>query len=447
MSDIKRVVLYIRVSTEEQAQHGLSLDAQRSALTAYAAKQGYKVIAVYADEGISARKKYRRRPEFVRMLNDAKTKQFEIILFTKLDRWFRSVSDYYEVQTILDSCNVQWEAIEEQYDTTTANGRLNLNIKLAIAQDEADRTSERIKYVLKDKRNRGEYTSGSISIGYKVENKKLVIDPEKADIVRAAFSHYIVHKSSLALRHWLLDEHGIHMHVASIRNMLSRKTYIGECGTLGITCEPLISREVFETVQSIRKQRAGRAGTRLPDSVYLFSGLVFCAKCGKKMTLHVCKVHAVRYTYYRCEPDGFGRHCGSKMANEKNIEAWLIANMVSVIEEYNIALRSAKAVPPQKTDTLKIRKKMTKLKDLYLNDLIDRSEYEQDYNALKQQLDVIPHIPASKPIDLEQFRAEMQAYENLDNAHRKALWAHLIDKIVIEDGKKMKVFPRQNLMG
>lgn len=184
MDNIKRAGLYIRVSHEEQVKDGFSLDAQKDNLIKYSKENNYKIVDIYADEGISARKSYKKRKEFMRLLNDVKAKKVDIILFIKLDRWFRNVAEYHKVQEILDQFNVGWKATTENYDTTTANGRLYLNIRLAVAQDEADRTSERIKFVFQKKIQDCEYISGNPAPGYKVENKRLVIDEEEAKIVR-----------------------------------------------------------------------------------------------------------------------------------------------------------------------------------------------------------------------------------------------------------------------
>ena len=150
--DIIRAALYIRVSTEEQVREGYSVEAQRDNLKRYAKNKGYSVVGVYADEGITARKKYTNRKEFMRLLDDVEAGKIDVILFIKLDRWFRNVGDYYKVQEILERNNVGWTATTENYDTTTANGRLYVNIRLAVAQDESDRTSERIKFVFEKKR-------------------------------------------------------------------------------------------------------------------------------------------------------------------------------------------------------------------------------------------------------------------------------------------------------
>ena len=137
-----KVFLYERVSSEEQVKHGYSLDAQDEALREFCEKNNHVILGVYRDEGISGRKPYTKRPAMVQLLRDVETIKPQMILFTKLDRWFRNIKEYYKVQDILDRYKVDWKAINEEYDTSTASGRLYVNIKLSIAQDEADRTSD-----------------------------------------------------------------------------------------------------------------------------------------------------------------------------------------------------------------------------------------------------------------------------------------------------------------
>ncbi len=177
-----RCAIYCRVSTEEQAVHGLSIDAQKNELTEYAKKNNYDIVGYYIDEGKTARKSLKSRTELLRMLEDVKANKIDLIIFTKLDRWFRNVRDYYKVQEILEDYKVDWKTIRENYDTSTANGRLSINIMLSIAQDEADRTSERIKAVFDNKVRKGIKPTSSCPIGYKYVDKKVVIDEDKKDI-------------------------------------------------------------------------------------------------------------------------------------------------------------------------------------------------------------------------------------------------------------------------
>ena len=90
-----RVALYIRVSTQEQSLHGLSLESQKEALISYANKHNMQIVDIYADEGITARKALNKRLEFQRLISDVKQGKIDLILVTKLDRWFRNIKDYH----------------------------------------------------------------------------------------------------------------------------------------------------------------------------------------------------------------------------------------------------------------------------------------------------------------------------------------------------------------
>ena len=182
-----RAALYMRVSTEEQAIHGLSIEAQREALDAWAGESGVQVAGHYVDAGISARKPASKRPELQRLLGDVRSGKIDLIVFTKLDRWFRNIAEYYKVQEVLEKNHVDWKTIHEDYDTTTASGRLKINIMLSVAQDEADRTSERIKAINEMKRQKREPLTGDCMPGYKIEGKKYVKDPQLEAAVTGFF--------------------------------------------------------------------------------------------------------------------------------------------------------------------------------------------------------------------------------------------------------------------
>ena len=117
-SKILRVAAYIRVSTQEQKLHGLSLDAQKMKLIAYAKKNGMKIVEWYIDDGVSGRKLIRKRPALQRMIIDAENGKFDRIIFIKLDRFFRSVAEYHECMKRI--APVLWTTTEEDYDLSTA---------------------------------------------------------------------------------------------------------------------------------------------------------------------------------------------------------------------------------------------------------------------------------------------------------------------------------------
>ena len=193
---MKKAALYIRVSTEEQARHGYSLAEQRHDLERYAAAHHYAVVGVYADEGNTARKALTRRKELQRLLDDVRAGLIDVILLKCLDRWFRNIADYYKVQEILDAYNVEWECTQEDYNTTTTNGRLMLNLKLSIAQNESDQTSDRIKYVNEGLKRRRLELNGRFPFGYKKENQKLVVDESQRPIIEYIFAQQLAGAST-----------------------------------------------------------------------------------------------------------------------------------------------------------------------------------------------------------------------------------------------------------
>lgn len=441
---MKRVFLYARVSTEEQAVHGLSIEAQVTSLKEWAKDNGHNVVGVYIDAGISARKPAKKRPELQRLLSDAQAGKGELIVFTKLDRWFRNIAEYYKVQEVLEKCHVDWRTIQEDYDTSTASGRLKINIMLSVAQDEADRTGERIKFIFEDKVQRGEVISGKVPLGYKIENKKMMIDPETAPIAQDIFRQYTVIRSVRALREYVLNKYGLVYGQTGVRALLGNERYIGRAHGQDDFCPPLIPIEQFQLCQDLLQQRAQRNLAR-SDRVYLFTGLVRCAECGNRLSAHVV---AQKYTYYRCTKYEKLHLCPhKKRTSELVLEQWLLENLVSSYERYNLSLAQQTTAKRPGVDTNKIKRKMEKLKDLYLNDLIEKETYEQDYISLRNQLREVyaPEQQPFKPVDTKQIETILSAYEWLTRQEKKEFWGRIIGTITITNDDHFFVEPIRHI--
>ena len=206
--EYKTCALYVRCSKEEQAKFGDTIEAQIEDLKAFAKLHHLKIYAIYVDEGHTARKKYNKRKEFMRMLQDVELHKFEYIIFTKLDRWFRNIADFYKIQEILDNNGVTWLTALERYEMETTNGKLNVNIRLSVAQDEADRDSDRIKDVFRLKVKKGEAITGSLPIGLTVgENGKVDIDPDTVQIAYDMFDYFETHNSKRSTLLYLIDKY------------------------------------------------------------------------------------------------------------------------------------------------------------------------------------------------------------------------------------------------
>ena len=186
-----RVVKYIRCSHDDQVTSGDTLDAQSEILDDFILRNHLVLVDTFVDEALTARKKFTKRKEFVRLLDGVQNHDFDLIIFTKLDRWFRNIADYHRIQEILEANNVQWKAVTESYDTTTTNGRLHINIRLSVAQDECDRDSDRIKDVFDYKLKNKTYLSGSLPRGLKLDAEKhVIIDEEWHQFALDMFDHF-----------------------------------------------------------------------------------------------------------------------------------------------------------------------------------------------------------------------------------------------------------------
>ena len=280
----QRAALYVRVSTEEQAKHGLSLQEQLNSLKAYAEKNGMDVVGVYSDAGISARKPYTKRPDLLRLLSDCEAHKVDVILFIKLDRWFRNVGNYYAVQDILDRCGVSWQATKEDYETRTASGRLKVNIMLSVAQDEADRTSERIRFITDAKKAKGQSPNAKAPLGLKVVDSHYVIDPDTADIARDMFAQYIALQSALGLSKYMRQRYGITRTYNNYVRYIKNRLYIGEAYGIENALPALIERKDFDLANAILARRSTRNASTGANHTYLFSGLLLCHECGKRVT-------------------------------------------------------------------------------------------------------------------------------------------------------------------
>ena len=428
-SSTKRAALYIRVSSEEQAMHGLSLEAQRKALYTYACQHHWDIAGLYADEGVSARKKYRCRAAFMRMLHDIESGKIDVILFIKLDRWFRNIADYYEIQRILDAHQVAWIATEERYDTTTANGRLNLNIRLSIAQDESDRTAERIQFVFQDKLRRGEVISGKVPLGYRIEKKHLVPDPEKEVIARAAFEQYLNTRSICAVQRYLLNTYECYYTVSGLRALLANPRYIGHAHGQSNFCPPLIDTKLFEEVQRLLTQRSERLHTGAPRRVYLFIGLAYCAECGHRLCGHTT---SGKYIYYRCSEYYARKHCiHHTNTNETMLEHHLLALLEHQFRQYQFAAEAT----PTPINSYKIQRKLQKLRDLYLNNLLDRQTYEQEYISLQARQGKL-ETPADLPNSIFDITS---LYHLLTAEHKKVFWARVLSRVDVNVQNQLSI--------
>lgn len=185
---MKYVACYCRVSMDEQKKFCFSIQAQKDALEKYCKENNYK-YEFYIDEGISASSMKKRRA-----LNEmlSKSNALDMILFTKLDRLSRNVLDANNINKLLIDNNCTMKAIDEDdIDTSTADGTFIFNLKVSLAQREIGKTSERIKFVFQNKREKGEVTSGTKKYGYDIVDKKYQLYQSECQNIVNLYKYFI----------------------------------------------------------------------------------------------------------------------------------------------------------------------------------------------------------------------------------------------------------------
>ena len=448
---MKRVAIYIRVSSDKQAQEGDSIAAQRQALTKYIDNRPDLVLAgEYIDDGISGTK-YSQRDELQRMLADVEEGKIDLLIFTRLDRFFRSVRHYTAAQAILDKHGVGWTAIWEPiYDTTTPQGRLIVNQMMSIAQFEAENTSQRIRQVQAYKVSQGEFISGNTPYGYSLESKHLVPN-EYAKNVVMAFETFDRTGSLYGSMAELAGVPGIPAIKKDFKKMLKNPIYIGKYRDNDNFCAPIVPLPLWEHVQTLMQINI-KVNQRY---TYIFSGLIRCAECGcsfgantrrrqRKAGGKIFPIHQ-----YRC-PKHYQRKAGkcinAKVVAESVMERYLLENLSSMISKTVIEYEEkARPARDQSAKIAKLRNRADRLKELFLNDLISIEEYKADKEVILSKIEAAQAEQISAPEVNTEALAQIQKmditeiYAGMSAEEKRRFWRAIIKTIWFSADREIKV--------
>ncbi|MEK7376754.1 MAG: recombinase family protein, partial [Candidatus Margulisiibacteriota bacterium] len=335
-----KAAIYTRISTDGQAEVEFnSCETQEIKIRSFISSQNdLDVYKVYSDQGYSGANI--ERPALQEMLDDIRQGKINSVMSYKIDRLTRSPKDFYQLIDVFERSNVSFISVTERFDTSTPSGRLLRNIMLTFGQFERELISERIRDKMAERAKKGMWNSGNTPLGYKREDKKLVIEPKEAEIVRAIFEEYIS-TGSVALVYNKLKEKkmfgrkGLPLIKTNITKILSNILYIGKIDYKGdiykAVHEPIISEELFEHAQSFPKEGCHKKSRVLMYT--LFPGRIHCKECGSIMssvfTNKIKNGKRVRYFYYRC--NGIIKrdksYCSTKYVSADRLDAFVIDNL------------------------------------------------------------------------------------------------------------------------
>ena len=390
----KKCGLYMRVSTEDQVREGFSLPEQKERLEAYCKFKNYEIVDYYEDAGISA-KTGNYRPEFERLKEDIKSKKINTIISLKLDRFTRSIYDWEELISFLDENEAYIDCVNDDINTTTANGKMVTRLLVSVSQNEIERTSERTKIGLAGAIKQG-HIPHIAPLGYKHENKTLVIDYSTKDVVVRIFELYYEGYSYKKISNIFNEEKVLekdNWRDSTIQTILENEIYKGDFvhgkRTKNPTyyenvVEPIISKEMWEDCQ-VQKKKNSRSYQR--TLTYLYLQKLKCPKCnrilGGKATT---KKNGKDYFYYYCND--------CKISFKENVINEYFNQFINELVEYDSVvnqfflpmIRQRFDEPKEKLEKeiAKQKEKLERIRKAYINGAFELDVYNKE-NAVVEK--------------------------------------------------------------
>ncbi len=395
------VAIYSRVSTDEQAEKGLSLSAQRRTCEQFAASRGWQVVRVYEDPGFTG--KNDKRPGFQNMLAGAANGEFKILLVHKLDRFSRSIENTLKNFKVLNSCDVTLVSATEAFDYSTPQGRMFFHMMAVFAQwylENLSAETSKGKY----ERVRQGLHNGRLPFGYRSGGPKKpgVVVPEEAEAVRKAFelcaSGNFTDRQIAAYLH----EHGFRTRKGrrwskdTVREMLQNDFYYGVVTYKDEVWpgkhEPIISKELFDRCAAVRRQRGRRPKSynSKPKRFYLLQRIIRCDRCERHLRMQTSK----KYHYYKessLERGLICEHAGKSIrmdrADQQVLDILkslrLPLNWQEIIENTASEMSIGHQVEKERQ---KIRRQLRRLGEIYQDGIITQKEYVRQRDTLQAQL-------------------------------------------------------------
>jgi len=417
-----RAILYIRVSTDEQADKGYSQRNQDEVLHKYCELRSIAVHdTVYEDHSA----KTFNRPQWAKMLSGLKKTKgrhpVNLILFTKWDRFSRNTADAYQMIGTLRSLGIEPQAIEQPLDLSIPENKMMLAFYLAVPEVENDRRALNIFHGTRRAKKEGRWVSKA-PVGYinrSTEDGRKYIRPlePQAAIMRFAFNEIATGKYATDQVWKLARQKGLNCGRKNFWNLVRNPIY---CGKIIVQPfqdenlqlvdgqhEPLISKELFDKVQEILAGRKMRRGTKTASlSMMPLRGFLICPLCGKLLTGSPSKGRSAFYYYYHCS-----KGCTARFKTETVNEAFigLMKTLVPKRPFRDLFKEVARDVFKQETanrerqrkqslaqiETLQTRLK--KSRDLLLRDAISVTDYQDLKTECEDQMNAIHSVLANLP--------------------------------------------------
>jgi len=454
-----KVSLYVRVSTDEQSKEGYSLAAQLEKMRAFCFSQGWTIHNEYVEEGRSA--KDMERPQLQRLLADMN--HFDVVLVYKLDRLSRNVSDINYLLNTFEKNNVAFKSVTEPYDTTTAQGKLLINIFASLAQFEREQLAERTHMGMARKHQEGSRNGGRAPFGYKLDHEgNLAIEEEEAKWVKWMFDSF--HTKGKIVITEELNKNGVRTRTGAYWNqsavdyVVNNPVYYGALRWNYRTKQgnrtydevivegnhpAIISKEVFDGIKKTRKDRKNTGWKS--RTVYPFSSTLRCARCGHSMHGEKRrKADGSEYRFYKCAGRFQYKICDMPVIAEDTLEQ----EFVKSLELVNVEVEAPEQT---KIDRLQIQRDLKKIesrkarwKELYVDGDLSKKEYKEKMDEendketeLRRAIEVSTETPTAEVIN-GIIKNLKYRWKDISAENRKEILTKLFEHIKIECLKSHK---------
>ena len=458
---MKRVAIYIRVSTLEQAQEGYSIGEQKERLIAYCKAHDWVIADIYVDGGYSGANL--NRPGIQKLMSEAQN--FDVVLVYKLDRLSRSQRDtLYLIEEVFLPNKVDFVSMQESFDTSSPFGKAMIGLLAVFAQLEREQIKERTYMGRVARAKKGlHHGGGSIPIGYDYKDGKLVINPYEAEQIRKIYELYLSGKSLIDVLRYMqkanyVSKYGRYKSWTTLRSILRNATYTGQLhfGEVVVenVYEAVIDKETFQAVQKLLVERARPEGVTPFKSSHLLTGLIFCGRCGARYYAR----NSGRHGSYACYSRTKQTPTMVKDPNCKN-RYWKLIELDAIIEkqvrELLMSPNLAQEISKYRTEKKpivknnieiekrirEIDKQIAKFMELYKIDGIPAgilgANINKLYNEKKslEQMIVVETEPEELPFDLlEKMLADAaQIWDFADLEQKRRIIKTAIKRITLTD--------------
>lgn len=469
----KKVAIYCRVSTTEQAEEGYSIDEQNIKIREYCEREGHEIYNLYEDRGISG-KNITNRPGIKQLLQDATENKFDLVIVWKLNRISRKLLDILNIVELLNKHNIAFRSLTENFETETPSGKLQLNIMGAIGEFERETIAENVKMGLLARAKEGRW-NGGVVLGYdlvelnnegkKRKNTVLKINEKEANTVRRIFELYSQgHGYKAVVNRVNKEGHKTKRNgefaVSTVKEILQNPVYIGKIRynvrqdwskkrrnninpnpilSDGIH-EPIIDVETWNKVQVILKERS-KKHNKVYDCEFPLTGILKCHVCGAGMTINRSTAKRKDGTrrineYYSC---GNWKNKGTAVCNSNSIrvevaDEYVLNKIMELINDESILRKVIDNINNNKSTKLKpileqleqINKDIEKLIDkksknieLFEDGILDKSELSTRVKSINDDIEKLKYREQELKQDLQLAEGDPIPFEIVNEVMKK----------------------------